>query len=230
MTNGVLKKEELFKFLKIFIFLFLIILILINLETVKGIFNYKNIYSRIFGSRNQAEQIMEIGDATDVNFEIQETEISAEELEIIGKENSIEISKIEVSAPLVFIDTQLQEDYSKGLDRGVVHYTDSVLPGENGMTIFLGHSAPSGWIDLKHDSVFSRLNELVFGDEIVVYFNNRQYRYSVEEKLFLDKGEELPEYEISESKNVLILLTCWPPGVDRYRIMIKAPAIDKSIN
>jgi LPXTG-site transpeptidase (sortase) family protein len=226
MIKKYLNKEELFKFLKIFVFLFLLVFILINLSTVKGIFDYKKIYREIFGLKDK-EKI--VNEATDVIFENSKIEIIEEPI-VVQKENSIVIAKIEVDAPLVFIDTQLQEDFSKGLNRGVVHYTDSVLPGEEGKTIFLGHSAPSGWIGKKYDGVFSRLNDLVTGDEITVYFHNQEYKYTVEDKVFLDKGEELPEYENLGSKNTLVLLTCWPPGVDRYRIMIISFSIDKSTN
>ena len=107
------------------------------------------------------------------------------------------------------------------LNRGAVYFPNSVLPGDMGQTIILGHSAPPGWPKIKHDWIFTRLSELVEGDEIFVYFNHRKYTYHVSGKIFLDRGEELPE-SLTNSENMLILISCWPPGKDLRRIAVEA--------
>ena len=52
--------------------------------------------------------------------------------EYTEKENSIEISKIEIEAPLIFPETSENGIVHKALDEGVVHFPDSVLPGLSG--------------------------------------------------------------------------------------------------
>jgi len=144
------------------------------------------------------------------------------------KENSISIPKIRIEAPLVFLDTSEKQDFKKALDKGVVHYPESELPNKEGTTIFLGHSAPLGWPKIRYDWVFSNLNQLETRDLVYIIFNNCQYDYRVLGKYFLDKGEELPEDNLSrENGSNLILISCWPPGQDHRRIAILAEIIDK---
>jgi len=101
------------------------------------------------------------------------------------------------------------------------------LPGSVGQTIILGHSAPSGWPKIKYDWVFTHLVDLEKGDEIFVYFNNRKYVYEVKEKLFFEKGEEVQESSLTNSENMLVLISCWPPGKDIRRIGVSAELVKK---
>jgi LPXTG-site transpeptidase (sortase) family protein len=134
------------------------------------------------------------------------------------KEDSIEIEKIKISAPLISVGKE--SEVKKALDRGVVLWPNSARPGENGQTIILGHSAPPNWPKIKYDWVFSNLNLLEKGDEIVIYFKNKKYIYRVEDKFFLNRGQELPK--INSEKSILFLISCWPPGKDLRRIAVFA--------
>ena len=137
------------------------------------------------------------------------------------REDGLEIPKIDISAPLIFARSGDKKEIEASLDLGVVHFFDSALPGEIGETVILGHSAPPGWPKIKYDWVFSRINELENGDEIIFFFDNKKFNYFVTNKFFLEKGEEIPEYSAS-SENVLILISCWPPGKDVKRIAVEA--------
>ena len=195
-------KQDIKRLYKAFIFIFLISFLIINWNDISWIFNYR-VISQSLSDFFQKE--------------------SSLESETIEKENSLEIPKIEVSAPLIFVEDP--DKVHKTLDNGVVHYPDSVLPGEKGQTIILGHSAPPNWPDIKYDNVFTLLNELEKGDEIFIFFNHQKYNYSVERKIFLEKGEEIPENILTNSNNMLILISCWPPGKDYRRIAVQAELI-----
>lgn len=205
------------KLWKVFILLFLVIFVIFNWNEVSWIFNYKAVWgtiSDLFQKEKQESKTLILKDESKENIEYSE------------KENSLEISKIEISAPLIFVSNE--NEVYKALDRGVVHFPTSVLPGEAGQTIILGHSAPPGWPKIKYDWVFSRLNELEAGDEIFVYFNHKKFTYYVSEKVFLERGEEIPkdltdsEKDLTNSENALILISCWPPGKDIRRIAVVA--------
>jgi len=144
-----------------------------------------------------------------------------EEIPYTEKGDSVEIPKIEVKAPLVLVESSENEDFLKALDRGVVLHPQSVLPGEKGKILILGHSAPSGYPQINYDWVFSRLNELEPGDQIYINFQKRRYSYNVSQKIFLEKGEEIPK-SLTNSLSMLYLISCWPPGRDIERIAIKA--------
>jgi len=193
---------------KVFIFLFLLIFVIFNWNQISWVFNYRTISGLLsdFSAKNE-ENVQRI------DFNGQEQYI---------KEGSIEIPKLQVTAPLLFSDVSDEKEIEKLLDFGVVHFPDSVLPGKQGQTIILGHSAPVGWPKIKYDWVFSKLNELIEGDKIYVFFNNKKYEYIVRGKVFLERGEEIQEIDLTNSKNMLILISCWPPGKDIRRIAVEA--------
>jgi LPXTG-site transpeptidase (sortase) family protein len=135
------------------------------------------------------------------------------------RENSIDILAIGITAPIVESQGTSNYDFEIALDKGVLHFPESVKPGEKGVTILLGHSAPPGWPKIKHDWVFSDLEKLEQGDQIEVYFEKKKYVYQVTEKIFLEVGQDVPA-PVSDQPEV-ILLSCWPPGKNLKRIGVK---------
>jgi len=210
---------EIKKLWKVFIILFLVILVIFNWNEVSWIFNYRAVSGLLSDFFKGSDKEIQKIDQYDY-YEGEEDKSSSSSFATARlKEDSLEIPKIEVSAPLIFVENR--DKVYKTLDNGVVHYPDSVLPGEKGQTIILGHSAPPNWPDIKYDNVFSRLNELEEGDEIFIYFEHQKYNYSVTNKFFLERGEEVPEY-LTNSDNMLVLISCWPPGKDIRRIAVEA--------
>lgn len=203
---------------KYFVFLFLLTLIIFNWNHISWIFNYQvlsDFFSGFFKSSEQEIQTIDYpSDSTGTKDD--------EDYEYSEKENSIEVPKIELTAPLVFVDSVEINEIKKGLDLGVVHFAESVLPGEPGQTIILGHSAPPNWPNIKHYWVFVRINELVEGDEAYVFFNNRKYEYTVTRKFILEKGEEVPQGALTNNNNMLLLISCWPPETGKRRIAVEA--------
>jgi len=214
---------EIKKLWKVFIILFLIIFVIFNWNEVSWIFNYRAVSGLLSDFFKGSDKEIQKDDRHDY-YEGEEDKSSSSSFATARvKEDSLEIPKIEVSAPLIFVEDR--DKVYKTLDNGVVHYPDSVLPGEKGQTIILGHSAPPNWPDIKYDDVFSRLNELEEGDEVFVYFDHREYVYSVIKKIFLEKGEEIPENALTNSDNMLVLISCWPPGKDIRRIAVESAII-----
>jgi LPXTG-site transpeptidase (sortase) family protein len=201
------------RFLSIFIFSSLLVMVALNWSTVQGIFNYKAIYGNLFNNPTKEEIAIKIPEVV-----LSEPE---PEPEFIDKPDSIEIPKIEITAPLVFIDTDENNAFNEALKNGVVHYYKSAMPGETGNAIVLGHSAPSGWPKRYYEWVFSRLNELAIGDDIFVYYKNREYNYKVTAKYFLKPGEDVPNSDLTNSKYMLSLISCWPPGQNVKRIIVQ---------
>lgn len=143
-----------------------------------------------------------------------------------GKENSIEIAAIDITAPLVFAQSNQVKNLTEDLKKGVVVYPDSALPGDRGEITILGHSAPPFWPKIRYEWVFSKLNDLKPGDEILLNFEGRQYRYQVTKKIFLDRGEEIKSESDQNSSQFIYLLTCWPPGRDLRRLAVEAMLVD----
>jgi len=188
--------------LKYFFFFFFLSFLILNWNKISWIF-YPNYLLRVFSFYLFEKPKIEKESKT-------KTENFAK------KEDSIEIPKIQISVPLIFVNSETE--ISKALDRGVVLWPGSVKPGEKGETIILGHSAPKSWPKIKYDWVFTDINQLEKGDKIFVFFQNKKFQYSVLEKIFLEKGQEIPE--IKKNSNILILISCWPPGKDLKRIAV----------
>ncbi len=193
-------RDTIKKLWKPFVLIFLLVFLIINWQDVALVFNYRFIYGKF-------KQVVE--------------KTPEKVIETVEKQDSIVVPKISIEAPIVFAEVGETQNLEKYLKNGVLLYPDSVLPGQAGRTVLLGHSAPAGWPDIDYDRIFTELNELNNNDKIYVYFNKREYIYTIKNKYFLDKGEELPE-NLTNSQNVLILLSCWPPGKDLYRIAVEA--------
>ncbi len=135
------------------------------------------------------------------------------------EDNIIKIAAIDISAPLIIPESSNDADIYYALKKGIAHFPGSALPGERGVSIFLGHSSPPGWPRIDYDWVFTQANDLEKGDKIEIYFNNQLFVYTVTEKVFLEIGQDVPSYDSNEKE--IILLSCWPPGKNIKRIGIR---------
>lgn len=203
--------------LRPFIIVFILVLIFWNWNSISWIFSYRVLSESVLSFLHKIPPATQEY-AGDEAGEVLATE--TEKVAGVAKEDSIEISKIGITAPLVFINNV--DEAHAALDRGVVLYPTSVLPGVVGQTIILGHSAPEGWPMIKHDWVFSDLNDLVAGDEFFIYYKGGKLTYSVVDKIFLERGEEIPANDLTKTKNMVVLISCWPPGKDVRRIAVEA--------
>ncbi len=138
--------------------------------------------------------------------------------QILKLPDQISIPKLKVTAPLIKVNGTSNADFILPLKKGVALYPLSE-PGQQGRTVILGHSAPAGWPKINYDWVFSDLGHLIQGDEIKITYQGKEYIYTVKNKIILKKGQELPD---SKSSEELILITCWPPGIDHRRLIILA--------
>lgn len=181
---------------------------IINWNEISWVFSYKFV-------RESLPTLQIVKDIEGAGYVGSKGEIAFE-----GQENNIEIPKISVSAPIVFTREQNQKAYQSALQKGVLHYPQSALPGL-GTSIILGHSAPPNWPKVNYDWVFNDLDKLEPGDKIFVNFDNKKYVYLVKDKIFLEKGEGLPE-SLTSSENMLVLISCWPPGKDIMRVVVAA--------
>lgn len=203
------------RFAKVFLLAFLIMIAISHKQIIEQIFDYKELYFKTIITETQKENPVGIN-KSEIIFPYSE------------KNNFIEIPSINIEAPIIFTENSDPENLEKLLDEGVLHFPESVLPLENGNTIFLGHSAPFGWPKIKHDWVFSDIVKLENRDEIIIYFDNKKIIYYVTDKIFLEKGEEIPEKNLTNSENYLIIISCWPPGKDSKRIAIMSELSAKS--
>lgn len=220
-----MNKEQAKKLFKIAAVIYVASFLIINWNDVSWIFNYKEVSGLVSDFFNPYPTI----DASSMNAyfypnHAQPTVSSTTTVmtTYTDKQNTLEIPALSISVPIIFSTSSNTDSVMKDLDLGVVYYPGSVYPGQQGQIVILGHSAPTGWPKVKHDWVFSDLENLKVGDKIYIDLNNKQYTYTVIQTDIVKKGADVPVVDAVGNNNVLTLISCWPPGKDYQRIAVSA--------
>lgn len=208
--------------IKAYICLFAIMYIAINWSSISWLFNYRTMSSLVHGFLNPYENSALLVSADNAVAPISKNPENIKQYPYSQKSNSIEIPSLGITAPIVISQSMDKSSITKDLDNGVVYYPGSVLPGENGQIIMLGHSAPPGWPQIKYDWVFSKINELNPGDSIILHFNHSKYIYRVIGQDIIKPGQEVTSDQFNGGNNILAIVSCWPPGKDYQRIAVQA--------
>lgn len=120
------------------------------------------------------------------------------------------------------VDPANGNEYLEILRHSVAHAKGSALPGLSGTTYLFAHSADNFWDVGRYNAVFYLLKDLELSDDVVVFFENKRYNYSVYDKKIVDPTEvNYLSANIGMGER-LILQTCWPPGTAWKRLLIFA--------
>jgi len=219
-------KKQLIKIAKITATIYVASFLIINWNDVSWIFNYKEVSGIVGDFFNPYPSI----DASSINnayFYPNHSQSTGQVITEVKtayteKQNTLEVPKLGIEVPIIFSQSADKSLIMKDLDAGVVYYPGSVYPGQIGQIVILGHSAPVGWPKIKHDWVFSDLNNLTTGDIILIDINNKQYTYTVKQKAIIERGQDISAGNLPANTNSLVLISCWPPGKDYQRIIVKA--------
>lgn len=65
------------------------------------------------------------------------------------------------------------------------------------------------------------MDQLSFGDEIIVYYNQKKFTYIIREKKIVKPGN-VKVLERDETKKEISLMTCWPIGTTINRLIVFA--------
>lgn len=218
------------KLIKLMMLLYVASFLAINWNEVSWIFNYKEMGGLIsaFFNPYPESQVSAVENfyPNHSSAQMQPAQQKEKEYAFTDKDNVLEIPKINISVPIIFSQSTNNASLLKDLDKGVVFYPGSAFPGSAGQMIILGHSAPDGWPKIKHDWVFSDLNDLAEGDKVMIDVGHKQYVYTVRQKSIIQKGQDVTTNASTTSENVVILVSCWPPGKDYQRIAVEA-VLDK---
>lgn len=174
---------------------------------------------------------------TSSNPQVQKKQIPDLNLEITPTDNRLIIPRINQNIPVVRVSSEnllkrdwnaLEKQMQKALRDGVVHYPGTALPGQGGNTVITGHSSYFPWDPGRFKDVFALLHDVVVGDEIVVFYEQKKYIYKISSiKVVLPKDLEALKPASSEQ---LTLITCTPVGTNLKRLIVTAmPVINESI-
>ena len=131
------------------------------------------------------------------------------------------IPKIKVDVPIIAgVNGQNKNAYFKALENGVAQLQGSSLPGEGSNIFIFGHSSFYAKSPGNYKEIFRNLENLAEGDEIIVWYKNKEYRYKVTETKIV-KPSQVDVLKPTKNEQ-LTLMTCVPPGTTINRLIVIA--------
>ena len=205
--------ETLLKFTR-FVAVFLLFVSLFSL-TVASLPILDGIYSFIKTSTSQvASAPKKDPKVYNENFIISDSsEYKSDEFKLV-------IPKIELESEIVpNVDSTNEASYKEQLMKGVAHANGSYFPGQTGPIFLFAHSTDTVFNIEQFNAKFFTLKDLEIGDEILINYKGKLYKYNVSEKQIINPDQlDL----IREMNASLILSTCFPPGTNWQRLIISA--------
>ena len=131
------------------------------------------------------------------------------------------IPKINLEIPVDFSQTSTNEaTIENALEKGIVHYPSTVIPGQTGNAAFFGHSSNNIFNPGKYKFAFVLLHELVPGDTFYITYNSKVYIYKVFSRQIVDPSAIQVLNNIDGHTATATLITCDPPGTSLHRLVV----------
>lgn len=147
-----------------------------------------------------------------------------------GKNPEIIIPKINVEIPVVYdVNTIDDAAIEKALERGVVHYADTAMPGQNGNVVVVGHSSNNIFNPGKYKFAFVLLSRLDNGDTFYLQKDGKRYTYQVYKKEIV-KPTDVSVLGPADKQATATLITCDPPGTSTNRLVVIGEQISPDLN
>lgn len=131
------------------------------------------------------------------------------------------IPALDISAPVISdVDGTNKKTYFKALEDGVAHFKNTAKPGGGSNIFIFGHSSYYNWAPGDYKKIFSNLEEIKIGDEIDLWWQEKEYQYVVAAtKVVPPSDTSVLEPTPTEQ---LTLMTCVPVGTDKNRLIVIA--------
>ena len=136
----------------------------------------------------------------------------------------LEIPSLNINAPIIAdVDGNDKDAYFKALEGGVAHFQGTAKPGEGSNIFIFGHSSYYWWAAGDYKEIFKNLEDVKEGDEIDVWYQEKEYKYKVSKTEVVDPTDvDVLKPTPSEQ---LTLMTCVPVGTDKQRLIVIAKPI-----
>lgn len=132
------------------------------------------------------------------------------------------ITHYNLSIPALRIQKAVVEIGGESLDRSMIHYAGTALPGQTGNAVVFCHSVlPQFYNPKSYKTICSTLQTLAEGEEIVIHFDGIEYRYLVT-RMFEVEPDDTSVLSQDIDGEYLSLITCTPPGTYLRRLVVEA--------
>jgi LPXTG-site transpeptidase (sortase) family protein len=133
----------------------------------------------------------------------------------------VRIDAIDLFKPVVKnVDPRYKEEYVASWETGVSHGKFTALPDQIGNVYLFAHAVSSESQIEKQHAWFSRIDELVEGDEIIIYYEGKKYTYLVS-RIYTVEPTDTGVYTGVSPVPKVTLQTCGPPRgslLSRYMV------------
>jgi sortase A len=142
-----------------------------------------------------------------------------------GNNPELIIPKINVQIPVVYdVNTIEESAVEKGLERGVVHYANTAVPGQDGNVVIFGHSSNNIFNPGKYKFAFVLLSKMENGDTFYIQKDGKRYTYQVYKKEIVAPANVGVLTNTGKAATAT-LITCDPPGTSTNRLVVVAEQI-----
>ncbi len=197
-----------------------------KIDEIRGVENVSPLTELVDDNREvDGQKVLEVSS----NPEIQKKQIPDLNLNIAPSDNRLIIPRIDQNIPVVRVSSEslikrdwnaLEGEMQEALKGGVVHYPGTSLPGQTGNIVITGHSSYFPWDPGRFKDVFALLHKAIEGDEIIIYYEQDKYVYTINEiKVVLPEDIEVLK---QTPQDKLTLITCTPVGTNLKRLIVTA--------
>lgn len=148
------------------------------------------------------------------------------DIEIAPYTNRVVIPKIGKNIPLLDVENrnidwqnELNDIFMKELEKGIIRYPGSSKPGEDWVSFIFGHSSNLPWMKWDYNDIFSTLDNVVYGDEVIVYYGQEKFTYKIREKKVI-RPWDVSVLKRNENRSEISLMTCWPVWTTLNRLIV----------
>ncbi len=212
--------KESLKFIGIFLFFFLISITIIMWPTISAKVSYYFIASSIEEAGENLGLPISSQDYSPSLAQIVEKQAAESN---IPKETRVVIPRINVDAPIVFMESRNNEDILEAIKEGIAHYVDTAMPGRIGNMFLTGHSSYYWWSGGKYNQVLALLSHLKQNDLIYIYHKGGTYVYRVKDSIVVRPNQT--QVLNSTPTPTLSIMTCIPLGTNLKRLVVRADLI-----
>ncbi|QQS19396.1 sortase [Candidatus Saccharibacteria bacterium] len=140
------------------------------------------------------------------------------------------VPKINIQIPIDFnLTTTDESTIQSSLENGIVHYSSTVKPGQNGNGAYFGHSSQNLLNSGKYKFAFVRLRELTTGDIFYVTYQGKVYGYQVFAKEIVPPSQVSVLGDTKGEQATAVLITCDPPGFSTNRLVVWGKQISPNV-
>ncbi len=153
---------------------------------------------------------------------------------LTGQAEAKDFAKERVASYLLSIPNLKIEDAQVStvdydLEKHLVQYLGTSIPGEKGTAVIFGHSTlPQLFNPKNYKTIFANMHTLKIGDELYATVAGIKYRYKIF-SILITNPEDTNILSQSYDHSYITLVTCTPPGTIWKRLIVRA-SLESAVN